>query len=189
MSLQLTKDHVLLLDHRLDFSYASGVDEDDRPSLVTFIGDQTKSANLAAMCANPKAYKRYRTAQLLPSSSKIVDSPEIYVDCKLHLSASQLLGPHLELDYVAITYRANWFCTGDRKLAAFPRYVIANIVTPLLSVVCIFADDFRGFPSVASFLALQVMLPAAHSLPTSTLLHVLVVVNASSTAYNNANAS
>jgi hypothetical protein len=189
MSLRLTEDHVLLLDHSPDFSHVSGVEEDDRPSLVTFIGDRTKSVNLAAMCAIPKAYKRHRTARLLPGTSKVVDSPEVYVDCELQLSVAQLSGPHPELDHTAITHKANWFCTGDREPGAFPGYVIANIVTPLSSVICVFADDFGGFPGVASFLASQVMLPPAHSLPTSALPHVLVVVNASSTAYDNASAS
>ena len=184
MSLQLTQDHVLLQDHSPDFSHVPGVNQGDYPSLVTFIGDRTKSANLAALCAHPKPYKRHRTARLVRGSSRVVDSPEIYVDCEL-----QLAGSLVEHEPAADTYKANWFCTGDRGSAAFPGYVIGNIVTPLSSVLCIFADDFGGFPGVASFLASQVVLPAAHSLPTSTLPHVLVVVNASSTTYDNSSAS
>lgn len=194
ISAALTETGVILRDHRPIFSDLSGVTEEQRPSLVTFVGDRVKSSNLAALLTHPRAYRRHENVQLIRGMSKIVDSPEIYVDCEIHRASPGQKPRSLAQGSPGkdeVTYKLDWFCNRKerRKVEDFPYYVIGNILTPLSSVLCIFADDLGGFQGVARFLAQQVALPLAHSLPAGTLPHVLVVVNASSTTYDDASAA
>lgn len=194
ISVSLTETGVVLRDHQPAFSDLAGVTEDQQPSLVSFIGDRVKSTNLAALLTHPRAYRRHETIQLLRGASKTVDSPEVYADCEIHLASPGEKPRSLPLGRIGndnVTYKLDWSCNrkDTSKAEDFPSHVIANVLTPLSSVLCIFADDLGGFPGVARFLAQQVALPLAHSLPPGGLPHVLVVVNASSTTYDDASAA
>jgi hypothetical protein len=188
LSINLAEDHVTLRDHKPTFSDIPGIDADDEPSLVTFIGGQTKSSSLAGLLAKPKPYKRHGAVFLLHGACKTVDPPAIYADCELNSGEQSLFVTHPKLDD-CVSHTVDWFCNNDRSASDFSGYAIANVITPLSSVLCIFADDLGGFPGVAGFLASQIVLPVSHSLPMSALPHVLVVVNASSTTYNNDSAA
>jgi hypothetical protein len=188
LSISLAEDHITLWDHKPAFSDILGVNADDEPSLVTFIGDEVKSSTLALLLGNAKPFKRHGSIRLLRGSCKAIDSPEIYADCEILLEEREPLPKHLKQDECS-THAVDWFCSSGRLATEFSGYVVSNILTPLSSVLCIFADDFGGFPGVASFLASQALLPMAHSLPPSALPHVLVVINASSAIYDNTSAS
>ncbi len=149
------------------------------PSITSFVGDKTKSSYLASLLGYARPFERHGQVRVAGRPCKTHSSPDIYLDCEISLDTS--IGVDKDL-ISCLPYPVEM--PVRNRAVEFPRRFISNIITPLSSIICYFAQDLNGVKETARILAQQALLPPASTLPQAVLPHVLVVTTTVSKLYD-----
>ncbi|KAF5845605.1 hypothetical protein GGP41_009361 [Bipolaris sorokiniana] len=151
-----------------------------RPSIISFVGDRTKSRYLANLLGYTKPFERHGQIRLQsrPGCNGI---STIYLDSEISLKTSEALNNTKKFPKRT---SIDWFCPNTMSATDFSDQVMSHLLTPISSIICYFATDYGGLKGIASALARQAMLPLSHNLPTPVLPHILVVTSTSSKLYD-----
>ncbi|KAF2727575.1 FabD/lysophospholipase-like protein [Polyplosphaeria fusca] len=156
-----------------------------RPSIVSLVGKRKKRSMLGYMLgksensAISRAHGQIRLMRDARTTSQ--DAPLVYADCELSLQSS----PSFDTQNTLGTPRSvSWLHNNDADSRCFASDFYASVLNPLSNVVCYFASDLNGVFGVAELLARQVTGPRTHTLPASSLPHVLVVIESTSKVFD-----
>lgn len=144
------------------------------PSIISFVGHTAKSVQLAGLLGYVKPFARHGQVRVLETCRHSSTHPLIYLDCELAVGSSARFYPSEEK---CVRYTID-------PTVDFQDRLVANIITPLSSVICYFATDFNGLKGIGSMLARQALLQQCHDTPTAVLPHVLVVTSTKSKEYD-----
>jgi hypothetical protein len=146
------------------------------PDVTTFIGTYHKSRFLACLLGYAKPLPQHgqvhASVATSHTSTATAAQPHVVLDCEVSSDSS----PGFQPD--------QWTLEGQPASEEFADHVIHHILTPLSGVLCYFAADMQGLEGVVRALALQVVLPKAHTLPVKALPSILIVVETRSKAYD-----
>lgn len=147
--------------------------DNQRPSMIFFIGAQSKDAALRELFPNNNIRRGNRNGIVnlrLDSSTISSDLPLLFADgdprspIPLHIGTTSC---HEYLS-VPLTWQPQ-----DRGLL---QSLYARLMAPFTDVICIFAADFSGLRDVASFLVRWVRSGSPSSLPVTVRPRVIIVV-------------
>jgi hypothetical protein len=144
------------------------------PDVTTFIGTYHKSRYLACLLGYARPLPQHGQVHASVATSLTATQPHVVLDCEVSSDSS----PGYQPD--------QWTLEGQliSDELAFADHVIHHILAPLSGVLCYFAADMQGLEGVVRALALQVVLPKAHTLPVKALPSILIVVETKSKVYD-----
>lgn len=156
------------------------------PSIITFIGRREKSILLREILGGttskyPQEYHNQIHLWANPRT-RTTTQPILLADYKLQgHSASQWTTPAPVTGPNSFR-KVTW--TDHTKKEDIATLILARILSPLSTVICLFAPDLNGIRGVAQLLATQLQMTIAHGLSFSVRPHVVVVINSSSKQAN-----
>lgn len=152
------------------------------PALVTFVGQQNKSLWLTGLLNVPSAGVQGSHGQIRLHATRRDrrnSSPIIYVDCELH-STTSIQRPG-SAPYDSYERRLRWMDgTPTMRLLRLKRMIAQKIYTrvlsPFVSINCLFGADLGGLTGASGFLAEQAAYSPGPDLPQITLPRVLLIL-------------
>ncbi|KAF7910009.1 uncharacterized protein EAF01_003727 [Botrytis porri] len=167
---------LLLQEHHRPYTILGDLSLDrQRPQMITFIGEQTKSRVLTKTRFGFREQKGISGEVQLRVDYETIGDPEpvFYADCELHNPSHPMTV--ITENYGDITPRALPFPRDfDSKFLAYQIY--SKLLSPFSTVVCLFADDLGGLTGILDILAtwLTSLPEAPTDLPASTYPKVLI---------------
>ncbi|KAJ8067019.1 hypothetical protein OCU04_004399 [Sclerotinia nivalis] len=171
-----SSEGLLLQEHHRPYTYFSDLSLDQqKPQMIAFIGEQTKSQVLRKTRFGCRPQKGIRGEIQLRIDFETISDPEpvFYADCELHnpsrpiTIATQNLG-----DFTSrpLAFPRDF----DTKFLAYQIY--SKLISPFSTVICLFADDLGGMAGVLDIMAtwLTSLPEAPTDLPISTYPKVLI---------------
>jgi hypothetical protein len=124
-----------------------------QPSIITMIGKYQKSVILRELLGGPAStYPQVPHGQIhLWEDLEKNDHHVLFADVELpfnndsHWTKQPLSGPTKSVSF-------DWWQPGTHDTKSLAAVICARILSPLSNVICIFASDFQGIKSTASFI-------------------------------------
>lgn len=185
LSLVYESERTAVLEHRNTYDsllLASRGGIPQTPTLIAFIGQEKKSLWLTGLLSAPSASVQGYHGQIrlhVTGRERRSPTPTIYVDCELHADASIQRTASAPTD--ASERRLRWM-DGHPALRTLrfkrtiAQKIYARVLSPFMSIICLFGADIGGLIGAAGFLAEQASYNPGPDVPRITLPRVLLIL-------------